>query len=121
MSKKQSTNNKIGNTVNSLLSVSATFKIKTGDGIILKTGNIIKAFDGSIYGIYETTEIDRLRDRKPKKVFSLTCLHTGYSIQRFYSIKEALNCDYIGYVKESKEYLSIKKKMKPLNDVGHYR
>jgi len=121
MSKKTPTDNKNGNTVNLLLSVSATFNIKTGDGIIPITGSIIKAFDGSIYGIYETTEIDRLRNRKPKKVFSLTCLHTGYSIQRFYSMKEALNCNYIGFRKDSKDYMAVKKKMKPINDVGHYR
>ena len=121
MSKKQSTTNKIGNTVNLLLSVSATFNINTRDGIIPVEGSIIQAFDGNLYGIYKTTESDRLRNTKPKKVYSLTCLHTGYSIQRFYSMREALNCNYIGFKKDSKEYLSVFRKMKPINDIEHYR
>lgn len=90
-------------------------KTRNIEGKELAKGKIIQAFDGKIYGIYKTSEVG-----SNKVIWSLTCLHTGYSLQRFLSLKEAINSQHLDFCADRKKYEGLLKKA-PINDLKNFR
>ena len=121
MSKEQNIENKdlTANFGNTVLADSSFYiavpKTRNIEGKELVKGKIIQAFDGKIYGIYKTSEVG-----SNKVIWSLTCLHTGYSLQRFLSLKVAVNSQHLDFCADRKKYEGLLKKA-PINDFKNFR
>ena len=121
MNKEQNTENKdlTANFGNNVLADSSFYiavpKTRNIEGKELVKGKIIQAFDGKTYGIYKTSEIG-----SNKVIWSLTCLHTGYSLQRFLSLEAAINDQHLDFCFDRKKYEGLLKKA-PINDLKNFR